>query len=93
MCILICIFSLIKLPLDSPAVPCDTYEPPTNGELSCDYSGVFGGYSCSVKCNSGFQFERTPAVFYICQTDGNWFVWAADSGVDLSLPWPDCICK
>lgn len=69
------------------------YEPPTNGTVSCSYSGIFGGHACSVMCNDGFEFERTPALFYICQMDGTWFVWDADSSVDLSMPWPDCNCK
>ena len=69
------------------------YEKPNNGDVECNYSAISGGHFCSVTCNEDFEFERKPASFYICLSNGNWFVWDIDPNVDLSMPWPDCICK
>ena len=69
------------------------YEKPNNGDVACGYSGIFGIHICNVMCNKDFQFERKPASFYMCQHNGNWFVWDHDPNVDLSMPWPDCISK
>ena len=72
---------------------CKPYDPPINGLISCAQSDIFGGEACTPQCSSTKEFARIPAVFYICQSSGTWFIWDSRPTVSLEMPWPDCTGK
>ena len=68
---------------------CPLYEPPANGALTCNYIG--SDPSCSVQCQSGYDFVYTPPFVYYCSgAEWNYFSIAY---YDPILPWPDCASK
>ena len=72
------------------AVNCTPYDPPINGLIACSYSDFWNGDACAPQCNAKKQFARTPALYYVCRSTGEWYVWASNKTVSLEMPWPDC---
>ena len=68
---------------------CPLYEPPDNGALTCNYIG--SDPSCSVQCQSGYDFVYTPPFVYYC-SGGEWNYFSI-AYYDPILPWPDCASK
>uniref|UniRef100_A0A8R1HK39 Sushi, von Willebrand factor type A, EGF and pentraxin domain-containing protein 1 n=1 Tax=Caenorhabditis japonica TaxID=281687 RepID=A0A8R1HK39_CAEJA len=52
---------------------CVDASDPVNGVQSCESWGPQLKYkACSIECRDGFEFPRSPAVFYTCAADGHW---------------------
>uniref|UniRef100_A0A1I7X7T4 Crumbs cell polarity complex component 1 n=1 Tax=Heterorhabditis bacteriophora TaxID=37862 RepID=A0A1I7X7T4_HETBA len=52
---------------------CLPMEDPVNGVQACESWGPRLRYkACSITCREGFEFSRSPAVFYTCGADGEW---------------------
>ncbi|CAD6196232.1 unnamed protein product [Caenorhabditis auriculariae] len=54
-------------------VHCADISEPINGLQSCENWGPQLKYkACSIECRDGFEFPRSPAIFYVCGADGEW---------------------
>ncbi|PAV81132.1 hypothetical protein WR25_22379 isoform C [Diploscapter pachys] len=52
---------------------CTDLPHPINGIQACENWGPQLKYkACSIECRDGFEFPRTPAIFYTCGADGEW---------------------
>uniref|UniRef100_A0A8L8KFJ7 Sushi, von Willebrand factor type A, EGF and pentraxin domain-containing protein 1 n=1 Tax=Heligmosomoides polygyrus TaxID=6339 RepID=A0A8L8KFJ7_HELPZ len=52
---------------------CPPLEDPVNGVQACESWGPQLRYkACSIECRDGYEFSRSPAVFYTCAADGMW---------------------
>ena len=70
---------------------CPLYAPPKNGALLCNIYGT--DRSCSVKCQTGYDFVFNPPYLYFCSV-GVWnFYSITRQNFSRTLPWPDCSRK
>ena len=52
---------------------CPPLEDPINGVQACEAWGPQLRYkACSIECRDGFEFSRSPSLFYTCTADGVW---------------------